>query len=195
MAKRAILAVPNPALRAQAREVRPEDIRTDRIQRLIGEMRQTLAASADGIGLAAPQIGEGLRLFLVSEEANAIDAAPQAAGDLEQGQDEESELTIWNALVFINPVMTKQSRKKDEMIEGCLSVPGRYGAVKRPQKVFLEWYDEAGARHRRGFSKFLARVIQHELDHLDGILIADHAKKLFRLSEHKGHSPHGHASL
>lgn len=171
---RSIIILPHPTLRAVACEIPPADISRPRIQRLIAEMKAILAAAPDGVGLAAPQVGEPLRLFIVSEEAQTIDATrpevPSPGGDKRKG---------WSYYVFINPVLVKSARRKSVMAEGCLSIPGRFGEVARAEKVALRWRDERGQRQNRGFIKFFARVVQHEMDHLDGMLIADRAKKLF----------------
>lgn len=147
----------------------PDQIRDPEIQRLLQDMRDTLAASPDGVGLAAPQIGVSLRVFLVSEEAHAIDSGTVPP---------EGKRPHWAHHVFINPVFSKRSRTKQEMPEGCLSVPGKYGSVARGEKVYVKWLDEDGKPHARGFSKFFARVLQHEMDHLDGMLIVDRAKHM-----------------
>lgn len=174
MPKQPIVKTPNSVLRKVAREIPPEEIPSRRIQRLILDMKETLAQAPDGVGLAAPQVGASLRLFIVSDEARAIDH-----GKTHEASREKKE---WKISVFINPVLTKRSRKRHEMAEGCLSVPGTFGVVPRSEKVFLEWYDESGTRHARGFTKFFARVIQHEMDHLDGTLITAAATKVIRAS-------------
>ena len=171
---RPIVALPHPALRRVAAPVAAEDIRTPRIQRLVSDMRETLRAAPDGVGLAAPQVGLPLRIFLVSEEAEHIsEPAPPHATPAPESK------RAWRSQVFINPVATKRSRAKSRLAEGCLSLPGKFGEVPRSEKVYLEWHDERGRKHGRGFTKFIARVIQHELDHLDGVLIADRVEKLF----------------
>ncbi|OHA08751.1 MAG: peptide deformylase [Candidatus Sungbacteria bacterium RIFCSPLOWO2_01_FULL_60_25] len=172
MPKRPVIHEPHRVLRAVAAEVPRTEIQSPEIRELIRDMKATLAAAPDGVGLAAPQIGVSRRIFLVSEEANAI------ASGAARGTDPEIPKHEWEQRVFINPVFTKRSRTKRGMPEGCLSVPGKYGSIARPDKVYLEWYDEIGAAHGRGFSKFFARVLQHEMDHLDGILIIDRAKEM-----------------
>ena len=156
-------------LRAVAREVPLAAIRTPEFQGFIRDMKDTLAAAPDGVGLAAPQISVSRRVFIVSEEANAIS---------EERTGSKVPKPAWQHQVFINPVFTKRARAKHRMAEGCLSVPGKYGSVSRADKVYLEWYDEFGKRHARGFTKFFARVLQHEMDHLDGILIIDRATEM-----------------
>lgn len=177
---RSILTLPHPALRAVAREIPPKDISSPRIRRLIADMKSALAAAPDGVGLAAPQVGESLRLFIVSEEATTIDSTRPSTQDEKTGA-----RRAWAHHVFINPVLVKSARRKTAMAEGCLSLPGRFGEVARSEKVALSWLDEEGKRHSRGFTKFFARVIQHELDHLDGLLIADRAKRLVAIPKEK----------
>lgn len=162
---RQILTEPNPILRKRSEEVDPASIQNGEIQDAIRALKKTLAESEDGIGIAAPQAGIPLRIFIVSEEAKFLD-------------DEKSpEGRTWKNFVYINPVITKLSQRKVEGIEGCLSVPGKYGIVERPEKVHIEAYDETGKKFEQGASKFYARVLQHELDHLDGILFIDKVKR------------------
>lgn len=164
-----IVKLPNDVLRAPAKAVAQDEINGGPITRLISNMKDTLAASSDGVGLAAPQIGASVRVFLVSDEAKAIDEG--TGGGSKTGKK-------WEYRVFINPILKKRSREKASFMEGCLSVPGKVGEVTRSEKVYLEWYDENGKKHARGFARFYARVIQHEMDHLDGVLIVERAKKL-----------------
>lgn len=161
------------------------EIPSARIQRLISDMKETLARARDGVGLAAPQVGAGVRIFIVSEEAASIDA--NASGESRRTirmdtNDANDKKQTWEYFVFINPVLRKRSQKKRTLPEGCLSVPGKFGEVARAEKVYLGWYDERGRKHARGFTKFFARVIQHELDHLDGALITDRARKLIEIA-------------
>ena len=175
MAVRPIVKLPHSVLRSSAEVVPAADIPSPRIQRLISDMKDTLAASADGVGLAAPQVGAGLCIFLVSEEATAIDEDAKGTNGTKAAKE-------WKHFVFINPVLKKRSRRKTSVVEGCLSVPGKFGEVARSDKVYLEWFDEHGRRHGRGFARFFARVIQHEMDHLDGILITDRAGRLLNVT-------------
>lgn len=178
MPKRPVILKPHKVLASRAAALPPSDITGTRIRRLISDMKDTLVAAPDGVGLAAPQIGESVRIFLISEEAEVIDAN-LSKSDFDRLSRADAPQKAWEYRVFINPTFTKRSRAKKEMAEGCLSVPRKFGFVSRSEKVFLEWYDESGKKHARGFSKFFARVLQHEMDHLEGKLITDRARKLF----------------
>lgn len=134
-------------------------------------MSDTLRKAPDGIGIAAPQIGYGLRMFLASEEALRWQEA-------EKMPDEERKKKMWQHFVFINPVIVKISKKKTHGMEGCLSVPGKYGKVDRAEKVTVEAYGENGKKFRRGATQLFARVMQHEVDHLNGILFIEKAGEL-----------------
>lgn len=184
MSKRPIVVEPAKVLRMRATSVPQEAITSPAIRELTADMRRTLAAAADGVGLAAPQVGASLRIFLVSEEAAAVDTSGQG-DELSMHARPPEKNKQWRYEVFINPMLKKQSRKKVHMAEGCLSLPGAFGIIPRAEKVSLEWYDGEGRKHTRGFGRFFARVIQHEFDHLDGVLIRDRAKKLFGVAHDK----------
>lgn len=164
-----IVSLPDRVLREQASEVPLEEITSPQIQRLIGDMDAALRRTEDGVGIAAPQIGVSRRVFLVSEEAKFIDS--------ERTREKEHQ---WEYHVYINPVITKLSKAKVSDVEGCLSVPGKYGVVPRPEKVEIEAYDETGRKFSRGASRFFARVLQHEMDHLNGTLFIDKATEMLK---------------
>ena len=175
-------------LRKKTLEIPLADISSRTIQQLIKAMQETLARTPDGVGLAAPQVGESLRLFIVSEEAEEIDRTEATRKNEEsESNTEPRELAYekrpWQYYVFINPVVKRISRKKLKGPEGCLSVPGVFGPVERSEKITVEAYDEHGNKFTRGASGFFARVVQHELDHLDGVLFIDKAEKLIRPSK------------
>lgn len=166
---RTILTDPNPLLRKRSREIEIKTIAASHIKEAINDLKATLSKSEDGIGIAAPQVGLPIRIFIISEEAKHI----ESEGDKKKA---------WTQYVYINPVITKSSRKRVDGVEGCLSVPGKYGFVARPEKVSVEAYDENGKKFSHGASKFFARVIQHELDHLDGILFIDKVSRFIKIS-------------
>lgn len=186
---RTIVKEPHNVLRQKAAELLVRDCTTPKIQRLIADMKTTLAATPDGVGLAAPQIGESLRLFIVSEEAEEIDRAEKSGWERRQKRDRGAvaqkpyEKRPWRYYVFINPVLKNHSRRIRDGAEGCLSVPGIFGEVVRYEKLTIEAHDETGRKFTRNCSRFFARVIQHELDHLEGTLFIDKAKDIMQIPE------------
>lgn len=184
MALLSILQEPNKILRKRAAEIPPEEIKSKSIQRLLKDMSGTLRSVEVGVGLAAPQIGKSLRIFLISEEALASDLRGKNVTE-EEVQKSKSEKN-WRHLVFINPKILKVSHKKPVLTEGCLSVSDPKGAVifgriRRPEKISIEAYDETGKKFQRGASGLFAQVIQHESDHLDGVLFIDKAIEVKRI--------------
>lgn len=175
-----IVKEPNQVLRAKAKDLPIKDITSRHIKELIGSMKKTLKSTPDGVGLAAPQVGELLSIFIVSEEAEEIDRLSKEDLSLEEKEEKRKSHKDrdWKYYIFINPVMKNRSRTKVDGPEGCLSVPGKYGDVDRFQKLTVEAHDEHGKKFIRGASNFFARVIQHELDHLGGVLFIDKAKNI-----------------
>lgn len=127
-------------------------------QDLVSKMREAMVAH-DGIGIAAPQIGEPLRIFLVAKNLFPPETQAQVPSD-----------------VFVNPRIVRSGFKRDRMEEGCLSVPGVFGVVERKTRMTIEAYDASWKKFRVSAEGLLARVFQHELDHLEGILFVDRAK-------------------
>jgi peptide deformylase len=156
----------SPVLRAVAETVKPEEIGSKKISSVIEKMKKAVHAEDDGVAIAAPQIGEGLRIFLVKGSAVAI-----AQGD-------EPSAKRYPDLVFINPEVIRASRKKSEMEEGCLSLRYLYGKVLRHEKVSVRALDENGDSIEADASGLLAQIFQHEIDHLDGILFIDTAEDI-----------------
>jgi len=150
-----ILVAPNPILRARARPVRPED--AEEVRALVPRMFDAMYA-APGIGLAAPQVGVGLRLAVV---------------DLMPNDKPEP-------IVLVNPQVTARSSERAVREEGCLSLPGQYADVERPAIVAVEYDDLEGKRRRIEADGLLAACLQHEIDHLDGVLFVDHLSALKR---------------
>lgn len=184
--KKEIVKIPHKVLRGKSKEVPVRNIPTHHIQLLISQMKETLKTTPDGVGLAAPQVGESLRVFIVSEEAEEIDKA-QKQGWKRRNEDRPQiknekpyEERAWKYYVFINPVVKNVARKRTEGAEGCLSVPGKFGTVRRHEKVTVEAHDETGKKFTRGAANFFARVMQHELDHLEGTLFIDKAVEIFK---------------
>lgn len=138
------------------RQTSPVKKNSEKLQELIDDMFDTMYNS-DGVGLAAPQVGELLRVFVV-------DAGPVS-------EDEEND---HEPLAMINPEITFTSDEEVEMEEGCLSIPGINAAVKRPERIRVRYLDRDFEEQELEVDGWLARVIQHEKDHLDGILFLDH---------------------
>ncbi len=171
----------NPVLRQKAEALTLSDISSARIRRLIEDMKQLLSKEHYGVALAAPQVGEPIRLFIVSGKAIARDS--RNARDEEAGEEidteEESEVPAVPDQVYINPELVKISRKRIGKHEGCLSIRGKWGIVPRAEKATIRAVDEEGRPFTRGASGFLAHVFQHEMDHLEGILYIDTATELY----------------
>lgn len=149
---KSIVLVPNAVLTESAQTV----VNFDRaLEKLIEQMKATLQATTNpkGVGLAAPQIGESWRVFITRPK-------------------EESKIRV-----FINPEIINRSDdetdgvpERENKLEGCLSIPKIWGKVKRAKKLTLRYQDERGLSHEESFSGFLATIIQHETDHINGIL-------------------------
>jgi len=162
----AIVQEGDDVLRGTAKAVPVKDIGSKKIQDIIQDMKDALAPHEDGVAIAAPQIGVPLRIFVVS--GHVFD--PEALVN-----DNKSKKK-YKDLVFINPEIVKQSKKKEIMPEGCLSVRWKYGDVKRSTRATVEAYNEKGEKFTRGASGLLAQIFQHEIDHLNGILFTDKAR-------------------
>jgi len=152
----------HPVLRARARSLDRADIKSAPIQKLIDDMLETMV-EYHGVGLAAPQIHEGLRIFVA-----ALDT-----GD----KDAESE-----PVAIINPEITPVSDEMVEDWEGCLSIPDIRGRVPSHREITVRAFDRGGNRIEIRAQNFSARVIQHETDHLDGVLFFDRMKSFETLT-------------
>ena len=150
-------------LRNIAKDVPIDNITSAKIQKILNDMKKALDSQDDGVAIAAPQIGQGLRIFTVSPKIKKFSL------DKEDKKDN---------LVYINPILTKISKEKSLVEEGCLSVRYLYGKVLRATRATVEAYDEKGKKFRRGASGILAQVFQHEIDHLNGILFVDKATNI-----------------
>jgi len=144
---------------------------------LIKAMRNKMY-EANGIGLSANQISLKTRLFV----AQVFDKPLKRGADNKIIMPPKSEMKFY---AVFNPEITKFSGRKTEIEEGCLSVPGYYGIVERPEKITLEGQDKNGRKIKIKASGMLARVFQHETDHLNGILFIDKAKQLFEAKNPK----------
>lgn len=151
---------PDPILRKKCQKVREI---TPEIKRLAKEMTEAMIANEpSGIGLAAPQVGQTVRVIVVSTEKGPA--------------------------VFINPEITEKSREKESLTEGCLSFPGLFLDIKRPKRVRVQALDKDGQTVKIEAEGLFARVLQHEIDHLDGILFIDRLRfdqKLWALAKYR----------
>lgn len=169
---RTIVHEGDPVLRAVAHEVPAEDIATPDIQSVITDMKAALSREKFGVAIAAPQIGEPLRIFVIGGKVFAA------------RNNEDYDEHVHADQVFINPEVITASKKIKIGDEGCLSVPYKYGTkVPRSEKMKIRYYDEFGASHERGASSFLARIFQHEIDHLNGILYTDVAHEVVEVDD------------
>ncbi len=157
----------HPALHTIAEEVTKEELQSGAATKLVKDMRSALKSyNVDGfiaVAIAAPQIGISKRIFLIDDQHSDRDDIP--------------------SLVAINPSIVKFSKRTHLVGEGCLSVPDKYGEVRRHLNVTLRAMDEHGEWYERGAGGLLAQIIQHECDHLDGILFTDRAEHVYTTAE------------
>jgi peptide deformylase len=160
MTIRPILEVPDPLLRQISTPVEKVD---DEIRALIADMFETMY-DAPGIGLAAIQVGVPKRILVI---------------DLQEPEEEGGE-PVRDPRVFINPEILDSSDQDVPYTEGCLSVPDQYAEVDRPDRIRARWLDENGDSHEADIEGLLATCLQHEMDHLEGVLFIDHLSRLKR---------------
>ncbi len=155
MALLEILTVPDPRLKHKSVDVEAFD---GKLQSTVKDMFDTLYASGNGIGLAAPQVGLKKRIVVIDlkEEGKSV------------------------PLIFVNPKILSFSKEKFINEEGCLSVPEYYAEVERSKEVEVEWFDVKGKKSKKKLAGLLSICIQHEIDHLNGILFIDHLSSLKR---------------
>ncbi len=154
-----ILTYPNEKLKQKSADVTSSEMKNWKLQTFIDEMIETMKG-ANGIGLAAPQVGQNIRIIIATDENGKIFA-------------------------LINPVIVKSSLFKTKSEEGCLSVPGKIGIVKRHKTVEAEAIDRIGKKVKIKAKGIFAIVLQHEIDHLDGILFIDRAEKIMSVTNYK----------
>ena len=177
-----IVQTGDKVLRETAKEIGLAEIKSAKIKNILAQMTKALSAAKDGVALAAPQIGIPLRIFIVLKEYTENKTAQELKEIQEKKTPKQNKPEI---VVFINPKITKISKKKQAVKEGCLSVTGIFGTVSRAEKVTLEAYNEKGEKFSRGASGLLAQIFQHEMDHLNGILFTDTAYNLEKLENTK----------
>src|SRR3954452_3111869 len=158
----------HPVLRGRAKALDPGDIKSSRVQHLIDDMFETMR-EYQGVGLAAPQVHVSLRLFV----------AGFAPDEDDEPSDRSSRVPL---MAVINPEITPEGTESVEDWEGCLSIPDIRGRVPRARQITVRAYDRKGKRIEIKASGFTARVIQHETDHLDGVLFFDRMKSFETLA-------------
>ncbi len=166
MAVRQIITPNNPVLRQKARRVRTFD---SGLHTLLDDMVETLHHAA-GVGLAAPQVEVSQRVIIVRlpDDPDSREEFGEQAGVLYE---------------VVNPEIIRASRERVDGIEACLSIPGYYGRVERHESVIVKGLDRQGQEVRIRARDWLARVFQHEIDHLDGILYIDRASEIWKAGE------------
>lgn len=172
-----ILQIGNKILRKKTEEIAPAQMTSNETKKILKKMSDALRSEPQGIGLAAPQIGISKTIFIVSEYVLRPDALQEISDRIKQAEEIKKKKEKEKYLVFINPKIIKLSKKKAVLSEGCLSVAGKFGKVRRSTNLTVEAYDENGVKFRRGAGGLLAQVIQHEVDHLNGILFMDKVEK------------------
>lgn len=161
-----IVDIKNPRLRKKSKPVGKID---KKVLKLIADMKETLVAQDDpeGVGLAAPQVGKNIRLFIANYK------------------DLTSKVFINPKIIKVYKTPKKKKSKRGELLEGCLSLPHYYGPLERSDKVEVQYQDEQGIAHQEIFEGFYAHIMQHEVDHLNGIVFVDHileqGAKLYKL--------------
>jgi len=161
MAIREVISVPHPTLRTKAEKITTFD---EELQGLIDDMVETMHEES-GAGLAAPQVGVSKRVILV------------------EFGDEENETTPPTLYIVINPRITKVSPETVSGAEGCLSIPGLMGEVERPYSITIEGKNRQGDPFKMKAQGWLARIFQHEVDHLNGVLYTDRATEVWKPEE------------
>lgn len=154
----------NPVLREVARKLTVAEITSPKIQKLISDMRNTLIAKKLGVGLAAPQVGESIALIVIAIRPNDI------RPDIEAFD-----------LVMINPVITQYVGRRKSMWEGCISAGSAgkadlFAKVPRYNELVVSYLDEKGKAQKQSFTGLKAQIVQHEVDHLNGILFVDRVR-------------------
>ena len=161
----------HPALHTIAEEITPEEFTDGTVAKIIKDLRSAIKTyDVDGysaVAIAAPQIGVSKRIFIIED----------------QSEDEEHERLP--TVIAVNPRFIKLSKQMQELGEGCLSIPDTYGIVRRHKNVTLQAQDEHGETFERGAGGLLSQIMQHECDHLDGILFPDRAEQVWT----KGNEP------
>ncbi|MEL0251393.1 MAG: peptide deformylase [Novosphingobium sp.] len=174
MAIREIIEVPDPRLKQVSVPVEKFD---DELKTLVEDMFETMY-DAPGIGLAAIQVGVPLRVLVIDLQPDDEDAEPVACDH--DGHHHHHQPTKKEPRVFINPEILDPSEEHTLYQEGCLSVPEIYAEVERPSRIRARWQDLEGNTHEEDMDGLMSTCLQHEMDHLEGVLFIDHLSRLKR---------------
>lgn len=175
MALRQIVTVPEPVLRRKAKPITKFD---KNLQTLIDDMIETMR-DAPGVGLAAPQVN-------ISEQLIVVEYSEDDDDDEDKGAEEKPEKPK-KLYVMINPEITKTSEEKVLGVEGCLSIPGIQGEVERFEAIQVKGLNRYGKPQKLKVHGWMARIFQHEIDHLNGVLFTDLAERLWKFQEEEEH--------
>lgn len=173
MAIREILEVPDPRLKQVSKPVETFD---DDLKTLVADMFETMY-DAPGIGLAAIQVGVPLRVLVIDLQPEDEDAEPEVC-TAHGGEHHTHRPVKREPQVFINPEILDPSEDRTLYNEGCLSVPDIYADIERPSTIRARWQDLDGKVHEENMDGLMATCLQHEMDHLEGILFIDHLSRL-----------------
>lgn len=171
-----IIQLGDPRLRFVCEEIPTPHITDLKTKQILKDLDEALASQHDGVAISAPQIGYNQRIFVVG--GMIFDK------EFQEGINKTPNPNIPNHY-YINPIITKYSKDTTTMEEGCLSIRGVYGNVTRPSKIMIEYHNEHGEKIQEGAGGFLSRVIQHEFDHLNGILFIDRAEETWQNDNYK----------
>lgn len=160
-----IVAYGDPVLKKRAKDI-PKDY--ENLNELIDNMWESMY-KASGVGLAAPQIGKSIRLFVVD---------PSPFAEEEDITEEEAEQLKRAKRAYINPIILEREGEEWAFTEGCLSIPDIREDIFRPEEITIEYYDQDFKKHTDTFDGLAARIIQHEYDHIEGILFTDKISSL-----------------
>tara|TARA_R110002072_G_scaffold1369_15_gene11439 strand:- start:12580 stop:13125 length:546 start_codon:yes stop_codon:yes gene_type:complete len=174
MAIKEIIRMGHPTLREVAQPFPLQEIGSEKFNNLVTDLKDTLEATGNGIGLAAPQIDVGFRVAVINIPNPTTRYGP---------------VTPLPFTVFVNPEITVINEQTEGYWEGCLSVPNMMGYVERPQQIRVDYFDRTGSAQTIELDGFLATVFQHEFDHLDGFLYVDRLKdtRLFSFDTEYAH--------
>ncbi|KKR23991.1 MAG: Peptide deformylase [Candidatus Yanofskybacteria bacterium GW2011_GWD2_39_48] len=146
-----ITKLPSKILKKTLKTVDPKDIKNNSYVELVSGMKEAMIRN-NGVGLAANQVGKDFAIFVIDSNVAKTNNVPE---------------------IYFNPEITEYSRESDEIEEGCLSIPEYFVPIKRSKKVMLKFVDEEGKKRKIKARGFLARIYQHETDHLNGLAIKD----------------------